>query len=124
MLAAFAYVNWGRWVADCPLGCGGAERPAAEWFVCRECGNDRANGERIPVAWPAPEDIAAIEAALMVRPLQHRHWNLNESIGALLVENVAHGLFDSRTGRVFGDIGADQMRVPALRTLSRLELSA
>lgn len=123
-MLAFAYVNWGRWVADCPLGCGGAERPAAEWFVCRECGNDRANGERIPVVWPTPDDVVAIEAALIVRPLANRHWTLNESIGALLVENVEHGLLDTQTGRIFGDIGADHNRVPALLARAQLELTA
>lgn len=121
---AFAYVNHGRWVADCPAGCGGAELARDVVFMCRECGNVATRHRPVPLVWPAEEDLRAIEAALVVRPVLNRNWALNESIGALLAENAMHGLFDPGTGAVAGDIGADQMRVPWLRAVSRLELSA
>ena len=124
MLAAVAYVNHGRWVADCPFGCGGAELAREEWFICRECLNYGHAGARLPLVWPDDEDIRAIEAALVVRPVLNRNWCPNESIGVLLAENVEHGLYDSITGQVYGDIGADQNRVPALAALRRLELTA
>ena len=127
---ALAFVNRGRWVAVCPFQCGGADIADSDRWVCRECLNGYSGGARppqpIPLVWPAPADIAAIEAALIVRPLLARNWNLNESIGALLVENVEHGLYDPTTGAVLGDIGADQLRAPALLALAgaRLELGA
>lgn len=124
MPAAFAYVNHGRWVADCPFGCGGAELAMDDRFICRECRNAEARHRPIPLVWPAPGDVDAITAVLVVRPILNRNWNLNESIGALLVENVEHGLFDSTTGAVAGDIGADQRRAPFLLSLKRLELTA
>lgn len=124
MRRAFAYVNHGRWVADCPFGCGGAELALDDRFICRECLNAQASHRPIPLVWPAPEDVSAIGAALGVRPPANRNWALNESIGALLVENVEHGLFDPQTGAVFGDIGADQSRAPFLLALQHLELTA
>lgn len=124
MPVAVAYVNHGRWVADCPFGCGGAELAREEWFICRECLNYGCAGARLALVWPAEEDIGAIEAALVVRPLIHRNWDPIESLGFLLAENVAHGLFDTITGEVAGDIGADQRRFPALASLQRLELTA
>lgn len=122
---ALAFVNRGRWVAACPFQCGGADIAGADWFICRECLN-AGSGQRIPLVWPAPEDISAIEAALIVRSLLAQNWNLNETIGALLVENVEHGLYDPTTGQVLGDIGADQLRAPALLALAgaRMELGA
>lgn len=124
MRAAFAYVNHGRWVADCPFGCGGAELAMDDRFTCRECYNAAGGHRPIPLVWPAPDDVRAIAAALDVRPVLNRNWNLDESIGALLAENAMHGLFDLETGAVYGDIGADQARVPFLRSVEHLELTA
>lgn len=122
--AAFAYVNHGRWVADCPAGCGGAELARDDVFMCRECGNITTRHQPVPLVWPSDEDVRAIEAALVVRPFLNRNWNIDESIGRLLAENAMHGLFDPETGQVAGDIGADQNRAPALAALHRLELTA
>jgi hypothetical protein len=124
MRRAFAYVNHGRWVADCPFGCGGAELAIEDRFLCHECRNAPNRHRSIPLVWPAPEDVSAIAAALVVRPVLNRNWNLNESIGALVAENAMHGLYDPETGAVAGDIGADQSRVPFLRSLEHLELTA
>jgi hypothetical protein len=123
-MIAIAFVSEGRWLAACPFRCGGAEVARTDWFVCRECANAANGGRRIPLVWPAPEDVRAIEAALIVRPPLNRNWLPNESIGALLVENVMAGLYDRETGQVAGDIGADQMRVPALLAVAQLELTA
>lgn len=114
MLRAFAYVNHGRWVADCPSGCGGAELARDGEFMCRECLNLGAGRRPIPLVWPSEDDVRAIEAALVVRAVVNRNWALNESIGALLAENVEHGLFDPRSGAIAGDIGADHATVPLL----------
>lgn len=124
MRRAFAYVNHGRWIADCPFGCGGAELARDDTFMCRECANASVRHRPLPLVWPAEDDVRAIEAALVVRPVLNRNWNLNESIGALLAENVEHGLFDPATGQVAGDIGADHSAVPYLRAVARLELTA
>ena len=122
MRAAFAYVNHGRWLADCPFGCGGAELAMDDRFMCHECRHAENQHRPIPLVWPAPEDVRAIAAALAPRPVLNQNWNLNESIGALMAENVFAGLYDPVSGAVAGDIGADQRRVPFL--LSARELSA
>lgn len=123
---ALAYVNRGRWLAACPFSCGGADVADRDWFICRACLNHRVDGHKVPLVWPSGDDMRAIEAALVVRPLYAQNWEPNESIGALLFENVAHGLFDPTTGAVAGDIGAEQNRLPAIAALAgaRLELGA
>lgn len=120
---ALAYVNRGRWVVLCPYGCGGALLAEGDTFLCPLCGNG-GTGRAMPLVWPSAEDREAIEAALRVRPPLAQNWNLNETIGFLLTENVEHGLFDPVSGAVDGDTGADQMRAPALLALAdaRLEL--
>ncbi len=119
---ALAYVNRGRWVADCPFRCPGVEGTGSElargdWFICRNCLNAAVDGQRLPLLWPPAEHVRAIEAALAVRDVDHQNWNLNESIGALMVENVEHGLFDRLTGAVAGDVGCDHAALPALAAL-------
>ena len=114
---ALAYANRGRWVALCPFLCGGAHEARDESFLCALCQNG-GTGRPIALVWPSPEDRKAIEQALAVRPVIAQNWNIDENIWYLLVENVEHGLFDPTTGAVTGDIGADQMRAPALAALS------
>lgn len=60
---AVAYVNHGRWVADCPLGDGGARRlkPGLDFF-CIECGNT------FVVEWPDAETMKTVEAGLAGMP--------------------------------------------------------
>jgi membrane-associated phospholipid phosphatase len=66
---ARAYVNWGRWVADCPNDCGGAlamERGQA-MFSCPEC---QYLGI---IEWPG--DVDGITEALAERPVPRtRNW--------------------------------------------------
>lgn len=56
---AIAYVNHGRWVADCPLNDGGARRlkPGLDFF-CIECGNTFA------VEWPDKKTMDDVTASL------------------------------------------------------------
>lgn len=82
-----AYVNHGRWLADCPLCNSGialdAELPAA---LCFDCGAVFAR-----VMWPTPEDKAAIEAALERRPRRAvQNWRPGEAVLSLLAENLEH----------------------------------
>jgi hypothetical protein len=107
-------VEWGRWLVDCPF-CPGAQLagPTSAVFFCCDCANAEVGGSFVRVGWPPDEDLAAIEAALLARPNpQHRNWSFNETIGALLAENVAVlALFDPTTGVVHGDILFDQQKV-------------
>lgn len=88
-----AYVNEGRWVADCPL-CNGAE-----WvdlrdprFFCQSCFNADAGGGFLPVEVPDPEERAEIDTALSRRPAGNQHWTRRETAADLRAENRAHGL--------------------------------
>lgn len=61
---ALAYVNWGRWVADCPVdGCASAcaVTPGQAAIVC-------SNNHTSPLQWPPPATVIAIGAALDKRP--------------------------------------------------------
>ena len=78
-----ARVNHGRWIADCPI-CRGAEMvKETQDFLCGSCG---AFGR---VKWP--KDIAAIEAALAVRPMGNQNWTPDEKVSALIAENKERG---------------------------------
>lgn len=66
---ARAYVNWGRWIADCPIECGGALKlnPGEAIFACPEC---RAISE---VEWPS--NAQEIWDELETRPIpKTRNW--------------------------------------------------
>lgn len=71
-----AYLNWGRWVADCDE-CGNAEEvaPGQLQFVCGRgkvppprgtCGHTE------PIEWP--DDPAAVEASVADSPLKSQDW--------------------------------------------------
>ena len=96
---ATAYVNQGRWVADCPqAGCGGAMAlvRGAAGFLCGNCLNVGA-GHRYRVL-----DLVALhrpyERAVAVRLLpEDANWRPGESVKALGDENEAHGVARSLT---------------------------
>jgi hypothetical protein len=71
MSAALAYMNWGRWVADCPAdGCASAVAVAAgqTGIVC-------SNNHISPLTWPTPATVVAIGVALDKRPdPRNRNW--------------------------------------------------
>lgn len=67
--SARAYVNYGRWIADCPRECGFALKldPQQGTFHCREC------GLLTGVDWPSNADD--IWNALGERPApRNRNW--------------------------------------------------
>jgi len=83
-----AYVNEGRWVADCPQrDCAGAELVDPEWplFVCCSgCGCG-------PHCVIFPKDREKIEAALVKRQVPRtRNWLPGETVSDLQRENKAH----------------------------------
>ena len=90
---ATAYVNHGRWVADCPSeGCAGATSimPGAGFF-CGECLNAEVGHRYRPVVWPAAR--AGIEDALCCRRLpQSANWRPGETVRDLEDENEQRGL--------------------------------
>lgn len=85
-----AYVNHGRWVADCPC-CSGAMivDPADPFFFCPEC---RMQGK----GWyyvEFPADLLTIERLLTARPDIHtRNWRPGETMDRLSLENRSHGI--------------------------------
>jgi hypothetical protein len=82
-----AYVNHGRWLADCVCGAGVAVDPAWDRAYCYDC-------LRIfRVTWPPDRKLAWIETILAARPLaQHQNWWPTESVAQLARENGEHGL--------------------------------
>jgi hypothetical protein len=84
---AKAYVNWGRWVADCE--CGASMAVHVDWADarCTDCLTVYM------VLWPGHETRAVIEALLLARPvLATRNWIQTETLADLVAENLAHGL--------------------------------
>jgi len=66
--AVKARIDWGRWLADCPL-CGGAEYidPDDPFIFCLSCGMVDNDGAALPVEMPA--EISDIEALVLERPV-------------------------------------------------------
>lgn len=66
---ARAYVNHGRWVADCPVGCGSAMKldPGEVSFYCPECHTISS------VDWPQNADDIWEELQKRVNP-KTRNW--------------------------------------------------
>jgi hypothetical protein len=94
-----AYVNHGRWVAECGTdGCGGAMSVDVEepLFYCWVCGNQWANGAWARVEFPARRE--EIERLLLLRPAANgmeavnRNWVVGEPLANLEAENAAHGI--------------------------------
>ena len=82
-----AYVNEGRWVADCP-NCGSGIALDRDWADGRCLG--LAYGFVYPITWPSNAD--AIESALIVRNRLNQSWVTTETVSDLHAENTAHGL--------------------------------
>ena len=69
---ARAYVNFGRWIADCPLNCGNAValEPNQNQFFCNSAGGC---GHIAALEWP--NNTAEIWDVLMERPMpKTRNW--------------------------------------------------
>ncbi len=85
---ARAYVNFGRWIADCPLGCGGAQQlePNQTSFFCSP---PAGCGHMSTVEWPSSPD--SIWDALMERPMpKTRNW-FPEDHELAIRANCPHG---------------------------------
>jgi len=94
---AFAYVNRGRWVVDCPFGCGRSQAASEtdRFFYCcghESCFNRDVQHRAVPVVWPSPVDQETIERLLLHRPIENQNWLVGEPIEVLVAENTAYGL--------------------------------
>ena len=79
-----ARLDAGRWVVDCPMGCGGAEMvsQADAVFLCLSCGSD---DRWWPVSFPI--NLRAIEAEVVKRKDPHGWaWNPGETLAQLRAE--------------------------------------
>lgn len=79
-----ARLDAGRWIADCPIGCGGAEMvsQADPVFLCLSCGSG-------DMWWPVsfPGHLRAIEAEVAKRGDPHGWaWNPGETVAQLRAE--------------------------------------
>ena len=84
------YVNYGRWVVDCPgEGCGGAQMASRDdhRFFCVTCGNAFVGGRWLATVWPNDRTVAAIDSALEKRPLRFQNWT-DEPVAVLLADNA------------------------------------
>lgn len=99
-IRAQVFLSWGKWVADCPRGCGNAEHfgPDPEsghvggltgsTYTCGSAGH--GCGLVCPADWPS--NVADIEAMVAGRPVSKRNWRPGEDLHELLAENIEHGI--------------------------------
>lgn len=79
---AVAYVSAGSWVIQCECGAGNATDPSWGMACCFGCG---AVHRQVRF----PKDVAAIEAALVERPVvASRHWLPGETPQDLALQNA------------------------------------
>ena len=80
-----AYVNDGRWVADCPCGSGILLVPGWTLGTCFECGGIAS------IVWPSEKDIVAIDDALGARTKRSTmNWTPVEAVDALTLETLVN----------------------------------
>lgn len=81
-----AYVNRGRWVADCPY-CGGGLGcwPENPHSICLTCGH------RYAIEFPPANEIARVEADFATRDMANQNWNIHqgESADATILDRRA-----------------------------------
>ena len=88
-----AYINWGRWVVDCPCGSAREINAMPAEIPCVECGD---------ILLPQyPANYKVIERILAKRPTvkigaqmipKNRNWKPGETLVALRRENKENGL--------------------------------
>ena len=81
-----ARIDAGRWLADCPMGCGGAEMVSSidPILLCVSCGSD---DKWWPVVFPA--NRSAIEAEIIKRADVHGwSWTPGETLTQLQAETL------------------------------------
>ena len=87
--SAYAIVNAGRWIVNCPSpGCYGAQYASHEdrRYWCVNCENRMVGGQWIRVVWP--QDVDAIERALSPRPAYAQHWLPGETTDELMKQEA------------------------------------
>ena len=104
---AVAYVNHGRWVADCPSpACTGAELvdPQDPRFYCLSCYNAAFGGKWLRVRFPPERERQAIERALLARARErNRNWYPGETVEQLEEEHRRYRLAEEeRMARLAG----------------------
>ncbi len=100
-----AYINHGRWVADCGNPhCHNARALAyGESFLCVDELAGDACGFAFDVAWPPLEEAERICAVLAYRPDRAtRNWLPDETVTMLLIENMAHGIRHASSPEIGG----------------------
>ncbi len=81
-----AYVNHGRWVADC--ACNGGELVAPdEQMLCGSC------GARNTVKFPGAKTRSQVEAVLTRRSVMNQNWKPDETIAEITAQNIDNGLY-------------------------------
>ena len=94
---AVAYVNHGRWVADCPSEyCRSAMAVTpGHMFMCGGCLNVEIGSRYRMIEWP--QERGAIEEALAARPVPEvANWRPGETTRHLRDENGAHQIRGAR----------------------------
>jgi len=80
-----AYVNGGRWVANCPhCNSGIAVHPDWRYAACLDCLHTYT-------AITFPSDLVAVEDALAVRPVNNQNCTPTETADQLVDENTRRG---------------------------------
>lgn len=83
-----AYVNWGRWVVDCPF-CNSA---AFVWedglFFCMDCKNRKVEGKPVIVLFPS--ERYEIERLLNQRHGENQNWRPGETMEYLAKSNLKY----------------------------------
>jgi hypothetical protein len=105
-LPLHAYVNHGRWVADCPRCNGGvALWQEHDQGCCLDCGTIYNR-----ITWPSQKDIAMVEKALSLQPIyEERNWNPKVEKAKQLVARVTTSLPPSFEDQVRSELGDLQL---------------
>ncbi len=92
-----ATINQGRWIAECPAGCGNAivVSQAFPYYICVDCGSDENDGNWYNVIFPRTKK--AIETELLKRSAKKPFWAdtrnwTTESLATLREENRVLGV--------------------------------
>lgn len=99
-----AYVNHGRWVADCPICNGGiALWKEHESGCCLDCGTIYSR-----ISWPSKKDIELVEETLVKQPIyEERNWKPSVETAKQLVKRATKELppaFEDQVRRELGDL--------------------
>ena len=83
-----AYINEGRWVADCPNCNGGMlTSPVVAVCFCHDCGTI------YEAMHPDPESVSGAEKVLANRPVRNRNWYPDrEDVADLQAENATRAI--------------------------------